>query len=218
MNKILVIEDDTNISGIMEDILSKYGLVHSAENDKEAKKLLDENTYDLIIADYFLGESNGLDIVKSIQLSAGHVSVILISAYPTIDMLADGIELKVFSFLRKPLNFDTLIEKVESLLLFDVHYKFNSHEIVLMTSSFGMKIDSEEIQLTEIQFKMMRYFLDHIEKIVEREKMTNYIWGSKKLTSENTLDTHLLNLKKKVPFLKEHLKTLPRIGYQLTLK
>jgi DNA-binding response OmpR family regulator len=63
---------------------------------------------------------------------------------------------------------------------------------------------------------MMKYFLDHADKIVERDKMTSFIWGSKKLSSENTLDTHLLNLKKKVPLLRDYLKTLPRVGYMLS--
>jgi DNA-binding response OmpR family regulator len=216
MNKILLIEDDETICSILADILQKYGNIQKAHSFKDAQRLLDKHTFDLIIADYYLGDSNGLEVVKSIQASIGHIPIILISAFPTVDMLQEGIELKIYTFLRKPIDFDLLIEKVESLLLFDVHYSFNSLKITLMNSSFGMVINEEEIQLTEIQFKMMKYFLDHADKIVERDKMTSFIWGSKKLSSENTLDTHLLNLKKKVPLLRDYLKTLPRVGYMLS--
>lgn len=216
MNKILLIEDDVTINGLMKEILQKYGEVHAAFSDKDALRLLGLYTFDLIIADYYLGDSNGLDIVKSIQGSIGHIPIILISAYPTVDMLAEGIDLKIYTFMKKPINFETLIEKVESLLLFDINYNFSNHQVKMMNSSFGMQINGEEIQLTEIQFKMMKYFLDHADKIVERDKMTSFIWGSKRLSSENTLDTHLLNLKKKVPLLREHLRTLPRIGYLLS--
>ena len=216
MNKILVIEDDVNICGIIEDILSKYGKIHCAASKKEADRYLEENYYDLIIADYYLGDHNGLDIVQSINENEGHVPVILISAFPTVDMLQTGIDLQVLAFLRKPLNFELLIDKVESALLFDANYNFGQHKITLRNSSFGFICDGEETQLTEIQFKMMKYFLDNANKVMERDRMVTYIWGAKKIASENILDTHLLNLKKRVPLLKDHLRTLPRIGYVMS--
>jgi len=106
-----------------------------------------------------------------------------------------------------------VIDKVESLLIFDANYDFNGNKITLKSSSFVLNFNGEEIQLTEIQFKLMKYFLDNADKVVEREKITSTIWGSARLNSENTFDTHLLNLKKKFPLVRDHLKTLPRVGY-----
>lgn len=215
MNKILIIEDDSTIGSIIGDILGKYGVIHTATSKTQALQLLKQHTFNLVIADYFLGDSNGLEIAKEIHQDSGIIPIILISAYPTVDMLTEGIDLKVVSFLRKPINFDLLIEKVESLIYFDITYKFGAHKIVLKNSSLGIEIDGEETQLTEIQFKMMRYFLDHTDKVIDRDKMVSHIWGSKKLNSDNILDTHLLNLKKRLPIIKEHLRTIPRIGYAL---
>lgn len=216
MNKILILEDDTNISKLFKDVLAKYGKIFTAKNEDEMNDLISSNYFSLIISDYFLENSNGIDLVKKIFSKVGHVPVILISAYPTVDMLQDGIDLKVLSFMRKPINFQQLIEKVESVLLLDAHYEFNQMNLTLKNSSYTMVMNNEdETQLTEIQFKILRYFLDNKDKIAEREQMIAHIWGQKMLGSENILDTHLLNLKKKVPFLKDHLKTLPRVGYIL---
>jgi DNA-binding response OmpR family regulator len=215
MNKILLIEDDIAISKVLEDILSKYAIIHTASNKKDAMTLISQQNYDLIMADYYLGEENGIDIVKTLQSHLGQVPVILTSAFPTVDMLSSGIDLKVVSFLKKPIDIQTLIDKVEALLLFDISYNFNGHKIMLKNSSFTLVFDNDEIQLTEIQFKLMKYFLDNADKVVEREKITSSIWGTTRLNSENTFDTHLLNLKKKFPLVRDHLRTLPRVGYIL---
>jgi DNA-binding response OmpR family regulator len=218
MKKILIIEDDKTICDLLKDDLLKFGKIFIAYNTKDAFHLISENTIDLIITDYFLTETNGLDLIKSVYLSFGHIPTILISANPTVEMLTEGIELKVITFIKKPINLDFLISKVESILLFDTHYEIGDAKITMRNSDFSLLMDQEKIQLTEIQFKMMKYFLDNKDRTINREKMTSHIWGNKRTSSENILDTHLLNLKKKVPLLKNHLKTLPRVGYLFSLK
>lgn len=216
MNRILIIEDDESICDIIEEVLNKFGRIHKAHNEFEALELINKYDFKLIILDYFLGETRGLDIMASTQKDMGHTPIILISAHPSIEMLEAGIEYKVMAFMKKPIDFDLLIKKVDSLFL-DVNYQFKGLNITLFNANFKIIIDQEEIQLTEIQFKMMKYFLENHEKTIEREKMTSYIWGEKKVGSDNALDTHLLNLKKKVPLLREHLITLPRVGYKFSL-
>lgn len=215
MNRILIIEDNEAICDIIGDILTKYGKIHKAHNEERALELINKYDFKLIVLDYHLGDVQGLDLVKKTQKDIGHTPIILISAFPSVEMLQVGIDLKIMAFLKKPIDFDLLITKVESLFL-DINYNFAGLNITLINSNFKMFIEQEEIQLTEIQFKMMKYFLDNNEKTIEREKMTSYIWGSKKVGSDNALDTHLLNLKKKVPLLKEHLITLPRVGYMFS--
>lgn len=216
MNRILIIEDDETICDIIGDVLNKFGRIHKAHNKHEALELISKYDFKVIIVDYYLGEARGLDLITSSQKDMGHTPIILISAQPSVEMLEAAIEFKVMAFMKKPIDFDILIKKVESLFL-EVNYQFEGIRITLLNDNFKIFIDQEEIQLTEIQFKMMKYFLENHEKTIEREKMTSYIWGAKKVGSDNALDTHLLNLKKKVPLLREHLITLPRVGYKFSL-
>ena len=138
MNKILIIEDDTTISSIISDILNNMGIIEVAHNYKKAIKLIKNNSFDLVITDYFLGDHNGLEIVKELQNESGEVPVILISAYPTVDILTDGIESKIVSFLRKPLNFDQLIAKVESILFFESKYTIGDKYIHIKNSNYNI--------------------------------------------------------------------------------
>ncbi len=216
MNKILIVEDEKAILGMIADIIGKYGEIHVAKNPKEATKLISKNNFDLIITDYYLGNATGFDVVKAATQYLGHIPVILISAYPTVDMLSEGIEMKVLSFLRKPINFDQLTLKVESILNVEHKFSFGDRSIFLKNSSLSVGLDGEEIQLTEIQFKLFKMLIENLNKVCTREDIISCVWGSKFLNSDNVLDTHLMLLKKRLPLVRDHLKTVPRVGYKLT--
>ena len=176
MNRILIVEDDEVICSLLSDILKVYGEVTEAHNIIETQSSLTNKTFDLAIVDYYLGDTNGLEIVKLIQSQIGQIPIILISAYPTIDMLKDSLELKINSFLRKPIDYDDLTKKVESILICDSFYVFNEQRIIMMRSSLKVQIDSEEYDLTETQFKIMNFFLEQTDKSIEREKIVEILW------------------------------------------
>jgi DNA-binding NtrC family response regulator len=116
---ILVIEDEMTLGELMKDILSDMALVDTTDKLDIADNILKNKKIDLIISDYYLGNSiNSLDYFETQKKIFENLPIILMSGFPSEEMLNRAHALNINIFLRKPIDFDFLIERVK-LLLFD---------------------------------------------------------------------------------------------------
>lgn len=115
--KILVIDDEPDITFILEGMLSKEGYaVDTAGGSAEAKTKIAQNDYDLILADIVLGSETGVDILREVKMKKLNSLVIFMTGYPTFDTAAEAIRLGVFDYLPKPIEKERLIRTVKKAL------------------------------------------------------------------------------------------------------
>ena len=214
MAHILLIEDEENSRKFLQDSISCYGSVSSvgAVDDMDAQIL--KNKYDLIIADYYLKEKTCFQLLSDYRYHLGPVPLILISGRPSVEMLAQAIEEKVYAFIEKPVDINKLKRKIETFYTFNPDFVINGIKLILFQDDWSVKIDENLTELTETEFKILRYLLERENQVIDRQELIQYLWGNSKF-SRNKLDTHLTNLKNKLPFIKEHLHTIPRVGFKL---
>lgn len=129
-------------------------------------------------------------------------------------MLSEALEEKIYAFIQKPIDIEKLKRKIETFYTFNPDFELSGHKFVLFQDEWSVKVDEDLIELTETEFKILRYCLERENQVIDRQELILYLWGNSK-SSRNKLDTHLTNLKNKVQFIKEHLQTIPRVGFKL---
>lgn len=214
MGHILLIEDEEVARNFLRENISCYGSVSAVESLSEIDSEILKDKYDLIIADYYLQDRNCFEVLAEFRYHLGPVPLILISGKPSVEMLSQALEEKVYAFIQKPVDIQKLKKKIETFYTFNPDFEIKGYKIVLFQDDWSVKINDQLFELTETEFKIFRYFLERENQVIDRQELIHYLWGNSK-ASRNKLDTHLTNLKNKVFFVKECLQTIPRVGFKL---
>ncbi len=115
---VLYIEDDIsllkNLSEILEDFVKN---IYTADNTKEAYKILKEKHIDVIISDILIGDKNGLEFISFLKQNGIEIPFILTTAYTETDYLLDAIKLKAVNYLVKPIKIKELLDSLYEVLL-----------------------------------------------------------------------------------------------------
>jgi DNA-binding response OmpR family regulator len=180
-------------------------------------QILKAKEFDCVLVDYFLNDGNGHDIAGWIATNVPWCSVILISARLDKKIAVDSFSHRVFDVLEKPYSLETALTKVQAALLETKKKK----EVLARKSNEAWSLDRERrvfrcgadvIMLTSTEVKILDVLIVATNQVVSRDKLVQAIWGSMNV-ADNTLDTHLTNLRKKAPFFKTMIKGVRGVGY-----
>ena len=213
MKKILLVDDDIKLcKNIQEHFSNTYhvDILHSYENFKSIENL---ETYDLFLLDYNLGSKfkTGHDVLDYIKIYSDK-PIIAISGDISLQMSIGFLKRKVQSFLEKPFRIKDLENELKSLL----QNKYTSNtcppKLSLDKNKRSAMYDGKQISLTPKEFEILLFFIENKNTQIKRNDIQDLIWP-KTSVSKNTFDTHLLNLKKKIPYFSENLQSIYGIGY-----
>jgi DNA-binding response OmpR family regulator len=214
LGHILIIEDEESSRNFIKENVSCYGNISTISSRDDMDSEILKHKYDLIIADYYLKDKNCFQFLSEYRYHLGPVPVILISGRPCVEMLAQALEEKIYAFIPKPIDIIKLKNKIEAFYNLNPDFELRGHKIVLFQDNWSVKVNDDLVDLTETEFKILRYCLEREKQVIDRQYLIHYLWGNSK-SSRNKLDTHLTNLKSKIPFIKEHLLTIPRVGFKI---
>lgn len=216
MGHILIIDSEENSLRTLKDSVACYGDVSTIKTYANINSEMLKQKFDLIISDYHVQDRSCFQVLSEFRHILGPVPLILVSNKPSVEMLTEALEQKIYAFLEKPVDLKRLKGKIENFYSFNPDFEIQGRKIALIKEEWCVNIDDERIELTETEFKIFRYILEREKELIDRKQLIKYLWGETK-ASRNKLDTHLTNLKSKIAFLKENLQTIPRIGFKLKL-
>lgn len=156
-----------------------------------------------------MAENDGFEFLEIAHTLKNPPKVIFMTAFATKQMAISLLNLGAHGLLEKPFSISALVdllERKEGIKKAEVWQLEPATRI--MTTSAG------NFELTEVEFKVASYMIGHAGRWISREELIEQVWGTASL-SRNVLDTHLTNLKKKVPELRETLKVVRGRGYLL---
>lgn len=117
MKKILVIEDNPMVANALKFKLSKDGFeIITAADGREAKKKLDEETFNLVITDLMLPFVTGTELIEHIRLTKKGLPVIVLSTANQEDIIMHAFELGVDDFITKPFSPNELLLRVKRII------------------------------------------------------------------------------------------------------
>ena len=115
--RILILEDEKLIRWAMRSRLAEEGYgVDEAESGKDALGLLREHDHDLLLLDYRLPDTTGLEVLERVRIEAPDLAVVMMTAYGTVENAVQAMKLGAFDYLTKPVNLDELVLIVQRAL------------------------------------------------------------------------------------------------------
>jgi len=228
-NKIIVVDDEQDIAGLVEVYLNNEGYeVSKFYNASDALDYLENNSVSLAILDVMLPDMSGFALCREIRKSYLFPIIMLTAKVEDMDKIT-GLTLGADDYITKPFNPLELVARVKTQLR--RYTKYNSHGAAGEENSVydfsGLYICREnhkctlygvDLMLTPIEFNILWYLCERRGKVVSSEELFEAVWGEKYLDNNNTVMAHIARLREKMnePARKpKFIKTVWGVGYTI---
>lgn len=222
MSKILIVEDEKQISKVMKLYLEKEGYnIELASDGKIAEELIENNIYDLVILDIMMPYKDGWYLLKKVKSLNKMTQVIITSARGEEEDRIFGLELGADDYMVKPISMRELVLRVSLRLkstLKEVESVINIGKLKIDENNRRVFEKGEEVILTPKEYELMIFFVKNQNRVFSREDLILKVWGYDFYGDTRTVDTHIKKLREKIEVFRENLKTIWRVGYSLTVE
>ncbi len=226
MEKILVIDDESNILRLVRNYLEQAGFrVLTAPNAETGLHTLRRDAPDLLVLDLGLPDRDGWDLTRLIRADkqlAG-IPIIMLTARVDDNDKILGLELGADDYITKPFNPREVVSRVRAVLR-RVNPKKNSlprrlvqGDLLLDLDEHRLTVCGEAVELTPTEFEMLSLFMENPGHTYTREELLEKTLGYSYEGTGRTLDSHIRNLRQKIesdPSAPQLIQTVHRIGYR----
>ena len=210
MIKILIIEDDLRFAeALKSNLQSKYDVL-IAESVPTALGYLGSRIFDAVLCDYKIENDDCFSVLSFIRSLGSQPKFFVMTGYTALDMAVRLLNEKIDGYFEKPLAITDITDRIDKE--FSSLTNRQSNELSINPFEKILTIDNQQIQLTDVEFRILGFLINQKEKWVSRKDIITFVWKGPTI-SRNTLDTHLSNLKRKVPKLKSQIKVARGKGY-----
>lgn len=224
MRKILIAEDNVEISDIMRNYLIKAGhTVYQAFDGAQAIDIANNMKPDLVLLDIMMPVKDGYEVCARLRESM-MLPIIVVSAKVSEDDKMKMFELGADDYITKPFSYKEMVMRVNAQLR--RYYEFNTAQIKgdrhygnLMISSdrFEAKVNGETVNLTAKEFKILDFLTLNENQIMSKQKLIDEVWGVDEYIDENTVAVTIARLRDKLAKLDIHnIVTVWGLGYKWT--
>ncbi len=219
--RALVVEDEVDISELIRFHLEEEGfLVTVSHNGMDAWNKIERHLPDIVVLDLMLPGTNGLDLCKKIKAKYD-VPVIMVTARAGETDAVLALELGADDYVRKPFSPRELVARTRALLRRRVTTKesregnLTSGDIVMDTAAHRVILDEQLIDLTLIEYKLLKLFMENPDIAFTRDRLLDRVWGRNVYVSDRAVDVNIKRLREKMGKEKNRLETVRGVGYRL---
>ena len=225
--RILIAEDERDIRNLVKISLEEDGYtVCAAENGLQALELLQNQSFDLAILDVMMPLLDGFNLLRKIR-ETSTIPVIFLSARASDMDKVLGLGLGADDYLTKPFSMSELLARVASQLRRSHDYLFSAGKSSSVIRYGDLSLDKERCSLSKAgetidlnvkEYKLLLYFLEHVERVFTKQQLYKAVWDEEYLFDDNTVMVHISRLRSKIetdPQNPQYLKTIRGIGYKL---
>ncbi|MAB23823.1 heavy metal response regulator transcription factor [Pseudomonas neustonica] len=218
--RILVVEDERKAAEYLQKGLSESGYqVEVALDGLDARHLIEEERFDLVILDVMLPGIDGWQLIKLIRRH-GDTPVLFLTARDSVEDRVKGLELGADDYLVKPFSYAELLARVRSLLrrspLREVeHYRLEDLEVDLLRRHVSR--NGQRITLTNKEFALLQLLISHPGEVMSRSRIASVVWNINFESDTNVVDVAIRRLRAKLddPFQLKLVHTVRGMGYKL---
>lgn len=221
--KVIVVEDDHGVAlGISYALKQDNWQVTTASTVAEARKVFDEQNFDIAILDIGLPDGTGFDLCKEWREN-NDIPILFLTARDMETDKVTGLELGGDDYVTKPFGVKELCARIRALYRRSATSKAIPEQIITFRD---LTIDLEKrkvyknkvnIDLTHTEFEIIKYLIRSPEKVFTREELIEKIWDINFFGGAKTIDVHIRNLRKKLGdnYSSEgYIETVRGIGYK----
>ncbi|MCC2523588.1 response regulator transcription factor [Vibrio coralliilyticus] len=221
MNKILLVEDNREVAGILFDYFESMGMeLDYADNGELGLQLALNENFDLILLDLMLPRMDGLTVCNKLREAGNNTPVLMLTALDNREDMLKGFEHGADDYLTKPFDLEILEARMHALVK---RYRGQVANTVL---NFGsLKIDQKTRQafregkllaLNPTTYTILEALCHKAPEILTRQEISEKLWQEKE-PNNDVLRSHIYQLRNQLdkPFAQPMLTTLPKIGFRL---
>lgn len=224
--RILLIEDEPGLVMTLTDRLRNegYQVETAADGERGLARALGES-FDLIILDVMLPQRSGFDVCRDLRQRNNQTPIMMLTARGQLVDKVIGLKLGADDYLTKPFEMIELLARVEALLrrspagtppfVDSEVFQFGPVRVNLRRAE--VRSDGEPVELSALEFRLLRYFIEHRGETLSRDTLLNEVWGYNALVSTRTVDVHVAWLRQKLephPRHPRHILTVHGLGYK----
>lgn len=226
MKKILIVEDDPDISRNIKDEFNEEKIETDVAYDGLiAEKFLRKGNYDCIVLDINLPGKNGYDICADFRKYNTTTPILMLTAFDELEDKVQGFNSGTDDYLTKPFYMKELILRVQALLKranpensqSENNETISFSDILIYPKTSKVLRHGVELTLTAREYQILLQLVQAKGELVMKRDLIKEIWGSSFDANTNTIEVYINFLRKKVdkPFEKDSIKTKIGFGYYL---
>ncbi len=225
--KILIVDDDKNISELLRLYLQKEGyatvLAHDGEN---ALKTFDIEKPDMVLLDIMMPKMDGWEVCRKIRANSNVPIIMLTAKGETFDKVL-GLELGADDYVVKPFDPKEITARVKAVLRrttqsdevkTDGVIQFDN--LIVDLSRYEMKVNGEIVEAPPKELELLHFLASHPNRVFTRDQLLDEVWGFEYYGDSRTIDVHVKRLREKLDGAGEiwSLKTVWGVGYKFEVK
>lgn len=219
--KILIVEDDSYTRKLIIEFLETiYSDCRGFDNGESALMQIPVYSPDIIILDINLPGKSGIDICNTIRNNPslyGNPIIIMLTGETESETVRKGFKTGADDYIRKPFDVEELLLRIQSwskrINKTETIIKYN--DIILDIDNKNIFLDNIPVILSQKEFSVLKYLIEHKGLIVSREKLMEDIWETYYYQGCKTIDMTIKRLKDKILNFDDYIESIPGIGYKL---
>lgn len=226
MARVLVVEDSIETQALLKRALHGSHVIDMVSGIEQAKQLLLTSTWDLLVLDRGLPDGDGLDLCGTEATGEANIKrkipILMLSARDSVNDRVEGLTAGADDYMTKPFEPSELLARIDAILRRgpsqEAQFIVTLGNLILnletQTAYFKKGTSEQSINLTPIEFKILRCLVKNYGKEVSREHLVEVVWGQTHL-SERNVDSRVCHLRKKLSESGFEIKNRREYGYFL---
>jgi two-component system phosphate regulon response regulator PhoB len=222
---ILVVEDEAAIREMLNFSLGRAGFdVHEAADARQAQDMINQQVPDLILLDWMLPGTSGVDLAQKIRLNSRtrELPIILLTARGEEENKIKGLEAGADDYVTKPFSTQELIARIRAVLRRTIvpgnEDVIKMGDLSLDTVSHRVMVNETAVELGPTEFRLLHFFMSHAERVFSRSQLLDQVWGNNVYIEERTVDVHIRRLRRALESYgcDKYIQTVRGAGYRFS--
>lgn len=221
--KILLIEDDLSISRFIQFGLREEGFaVDAFNNGEDGLQVITSYNYSLLILDVMLPGMNGFEVCRIMRQMHMEMPVLMLSGKAQVSDRVEGLDTGADDYLVKPFAFSELMARIRALLRREKHLtpaRMQAGALCLNPATREVTFGNREIELTEKEFAVLEYLMQHPDVIATRTVLEQQVWEQDFERNSNIIDVYINRIRSKLgDDGRDLIQSVRGIGYRFKIK
>ena len=222
---ILVIDDELAIRDMLQIALDAAGFkVGLAEDAKQAYPIIIDTPPDLILLDWMMPGTSGIELLRRLRRDEINVPVIMLTAKVEEASKISGLDSGADDYIAKPFSPRELVSRIKAILR---RTSEESMKEVIFAGALKLNqlnrrvnIGDTLVSLGPTEYKLLQFFLTHQDRVYTRDQILDNVWGRNVYLDERTVDVHIRRLRKAISIAghENYVQTVRGAGYRFSIQ
>ena len=222
---ILVVDDEPAIRDMLQIALDAAGFkVGLAEDAKQAYPIIIDTPPDLILLDWMMPGTSGIELLRRLRRDEINVPVIMLTAKVEEASKISGLDSGADDYIAKPFSPRELVSRVKAILR---RTSEESMKEVIFAGALKLNqlnrrvnIGDTLVSLGPTEYKLLQFFLTHQDRVYTRDQILDNVWGRNVYLDERTVDVHIRRLRKAISIAghENYVQTVRGAGYRFSIQ